>query len=904
MTGRPPLPQSASSTSLVQQHMSNLSLDSNNPESGGTSNESKTPDLRALLTQVVDWLQEEKTKRQRRRHRLHHLRSHLDHHRHHANVPADQSEESSSRGRDSPVDNDIDLSLEKLENILSGYTSFFPSIPRPAYKSSSSLLRKGSIARKYKKTSTAPQSSDTEFFGDDILVPSVEAYLDNSKTLAFTGGAADADTSDSAKSRDYEHWISFKKDIVRLTHTLKLKGWRRIPIDRAQDIEVSRLSGALTNAVYVVRPPKNMAEYDAPTSTTDSSLHPRPSSRRHPVQLLLRIYGPQVEHLIDRQAELNILRRLARKRIGPRLLGSFDNGRFEEYLHAKTLTAEDLRVPETSKQIAKRMRELHDGIELLESEIEAGPAVFINWDKWVDRCERIITWLDQQVRQAEQEANASDGSSGGNSDTRKSVINPRYVRRGLICGVEWPVFRRTYEAYRRRVIADCGGMTGLQKALVFAHNDTQYGNLMRLEPSGESPLLQPSNQHKQLVVIDFEYASQNTRGLEFANHFTEWCYNYHLPDHNFACDTRRYPTEQEQYRFVRSYVMHRPQFNPAASSTPKLEGREKTNISDFMLDARTPMGSGVGSVAGVVESDYEKEEKEREKAQEEEIQRLMRETRVWRLANSAQWVAWGIVQAKIPELEALEKELDDAKSKKTAAGTMVDKFKEMTRAGVDAAKGQWKAQNKNKTEKLHPMSDPLDDEEKRLQQESQHDRPESRLQEEAHHEGDGGVVIPEKKQNGGIVERVEERKSEHEGETGAGNVNGHPVLSLSQSRDEGRIQNQRQGVTDDGSQNQGQAHAKDGTTTNVGAATTAAEPATDDINADVDDTAGDDVDPITPSVHETLDPADNDEHEEFDYLAYAQERAMFFWGDCIQMGLVKEDELPEDLRRRVKLVPY
>lgn len=48
---------------------------------------------------------------------------------------------------------------------------------------------------------------------------------------------------------------------------------------------------------------------------------------------------------------------------------------------------------------------------------------------------------------------------------------------------------------------------------------TQYGNLLRMEPSSESPLLRPENEHKQLVVIDFEYASANLPGFEFANHF-------------------------------------------------------------------------------------------------------------------------------------------------------------------------------------------------------------------------------------------------------------------------------------------------------------------------------------------------------------------------------------------------
>lgn len=41
-------------------------------------------------------------------------------------------------------------------------------------------------------------------------------------------------------------------------------------------------------------------------------------------------------------------------------------------------------------------------------------------------------------------------------------------------------------------------------------------------PSGESPLMLPANEHKQLVVIDFEYANANLPGLEFANHFVSW----------------------------------------------------------------------------------------------------------------------------------------------------------------------------------------------------------------------------------------------------------------------------------------------------------------------------------------------------------------------------------------------
>ena len=45
-----------------------------------------------------------------------------------------------------------------------------------------------------------------------------------------------------------------------------------------------------------------------------------------------------------------------------------------------------------------------------------------------------------------------------------------------------------------------------------------------------------------------------------------------------------------------------------------------------------------------------------------------------------------------------------------------------------------------------------------------------------------------------------------------------------------------------------------------------------------------------------------EDDEEFDYLAYAQERVMFFWGDVIDLGVIKPDDLPQDLLKKVKLV--
>jgi choline kinase len=201
----------------------------------------------------------------------------------------------------------------------------------------------------------------------------------------------------------------------------------------------------------------------------------------------------------------------------------------------------------------------------------------------------------------------------------------------------------------------------------------------------------------------------------------------------------------------------------STNSSPKLGAvTPGTNpVSSFMLDSRAVPGSS---------SNYEAEEQARDEATDEQVEALIRDAKLWRGMCSAYWVAWGIVQARIPEM-------DKAKSSPSKTGNLIDKVKSH----------------------LKPHSDPLSAEVLAKQQEAKLDRPESRVQEEAHREGD------------------------HDG------ADGHEH--------------------DDNEDDQG----------------------------------------------------DNDE---FDYLAYARDRALFFWGDCLQLSLVSLEELPADLLGQVKTLAY
>lgn len=70
--------------------------------------------------------------------------------------------------------------------------------------------------------------------------------------------------------------------------------------------------------------------------------------------------------------------------------------------------------------------------------------------------------------------------------------------------------------------------------------------------------------------------------------------------------------------------------------------------------------------------------------------------------------------------------------------------------------------------------------------------------------------------------------------------------------------------------------------------------------------ADDEVDakPVSPEPRPEKVEDAQEEEEEFDYLAYTRDRAMLFWGDAVELGLVKMEDLPEDVGREIKVVKY
>ncbi|XP_078432226.1 putative choline kinase 2 [Wolffia australiana] len=255
------------------------------------------------------------------------------------------------------------------------------------------------------------------------------------------------------------------KDIL---HDLASR-WRDVEDHAA--MEVVFLTGAMTNEVYQISWPSrgHVASHRA---------------------VLLRIYG--ADFFFDREDEIRTFEFMSHCGHGPRLLGRFDKGRVEEFIHARTLSAHDLREPETSALIAANLREFHD-LDV------PGPRNIFIWT-------RLRRWLK----------------------LAKDFASPEESADFCLDQMEDEISRLEME------------LIGGDQRLGFCHNDLQYGNIMIDDVT------------RTLTIIDYEYSSYNPIAFDLANHFCEMAADYHTETPH-VLDFTRYPDPDERRRFAEAY---------------------------------------------------------------------------------------------------------------------------------------------------------------------------------------------------------------------------------------------------------------------------------------------------------------------------------------------------------------
>lgn len=279
--------------------------------------------------------------------------------------------------------------------------------------------------------------------------------------------------------------------------------WKKIT---PSDVEVTRISGGLSNWLYHVKLLKHVNNY------AESS----------PREVMLRLYGQShgecnIQHLIT---ESVIFALLSERKLGPKLHGVFTGGRIEEYIPARPLKLAEMSDPKLSMWIAEKMAALHS----LNLPLSKEPSFIWDTSK---------RWLDE----------VGDVQALQYDNIRLKTL----LKRDLYTELKW---LRSY-------------LTKFHTSVVFCHNDMQEGNI--LIRSQSLPQLQQNddfvaNEEKptssaSLIIIDYEYCAYNYRSYEIANHFIEWIFDYKVPEYPyFSVHLDNYPTVQQQRAFVEHYL--------------------------------------------------------------------------------------------------------------------------------------------------------------------------------------------------------------------------------------------------------------------------------------------------------------------------------------------------------------
>jgi len=98
-----------------------------------------------------------------------------------------------------------------------------------------------------------------------------------------------------------------------------------------------------------------------------------------PDHILLRVYGSGIDWMFSRAKEYQWAKQLAEAGITPRWLGTFSNGRMEEYVHSETFTARMLREPLWYHRVARNLARIHQFRKSIPDEPET---LWRRIDKW------------------------------------------------------------------------------------------------------------------------------------------------------------------------------------------------------------------------------------------------------------------------------------------------------------------------------------------------------------------------------------------------------------------------------------------------------------------------------------------------------------------------------------------
>ncbi|ETN71616.1 Choline/ethanolamine kinase [Necator americanus] len=278
--------------------------------------------------------------------------------------------------------------------------------------------------------------------------------------------------------------------------------------------------GGLTNLVYLVARPKFTPQDD------------------QPAVVLLRIQS-QTDHdkLLN---ELVVFTSLAENGLGPKLLGIFPGGRFEEYIPSKHVEHNDITDARICTLLARVLPRFHSTTV----PISKRPSLLSTMREWLSLFEE----------QGNSQVKMRTTSFQLHLNTFPSVITTNELAREIDNIEEF--------------------LCTSSSPIVFCHNDLTSGNLLISKKStaidacatAQDILLDESTKNKDeqlsMHLVDFEFSAYNHRGFDLANYFCAAAIEHNLQEHPYyKIDLNKLQNRSMKMEFCKEYMKEATRLN-------------------------------------------------------------------------------------------------------------------------------------------------------------------------------------------------------------------------------------------------------------------------------------------------------------------------------------------------------
>ncbi|KAL3178051.1 hypothetical protein MRX96_038589 [Rhipicephalus microplus] len=191
--------------------------------------------------------------------------------------------------------------------------------------------------------------------GDSAFAENDKMYTHMGKEISFLAFHPDSEPDEAYITED------MRDKAYNICREFLSGTWKSIS---SRDMVFKSVSGGLSNLLYYCSLPE-----------THTPLYGEPS------QVLMRMYGQIPSEGSDTTVtESVICTLLSERNLGPKLYGVFPGGRLEEYIPARALTLQQLKDPEISLLISKKLARVH----VLQAPLVKEPTwLFNNMNRWL-----------------------------------------------------------------------------------------------------------------------------------------------------------------------------------------------------------------------------------------------------------------------------------------------------------------------------------------------------------------------------------------------------------------------------------------------------------------------------------------------------------------------------------------